>query len=177
MCPAAFATSLIVRLSGVSTICLSEWPSIVRLLISGSVGISDWPRSGRGDYPLQTASRLFVSVMMSSLSTKDFGWATLYFVRALKMTDTRSGRLRDFGAIGLIVCVCLAGYFRQRPALPQSKEYILIVDGYYEPAAMIDASFSAAASSATFALACKDRNSIHSTSHLPWEQVATLLFK
>ena len=42
--------------------------------------------------------------------------------------------------IGLFVCASLAGYLRQRPALPQSRASIFIDGGYLEPAAMVDAS-------------------------------------
>ncbi len=64
------------------------------------------------------------------------------------MAYARNGRLNYFGVIGLIVCACLAGYLRQRPALPQSKVSLfiegghleLIDGGYLEPAAMVDAS-------------------------------------
>ncbi len=53
------------------------------------------------------------------------------------MADAGSGRLKYIGVTGLIVCACLAGYPRQRPALPPSTVSRLI-DGGYQPAAMID---------------------------------------
>jgi predicted transglutaminase-like cysteine proteinase len=56
------------------------------------------------------------------------------------MTDARNGPLNYIGVIGLIVCVCVAGYHRQRPALPQSKVSLFFDGGYLEPAAMVDAS-------------------------------------
>jgi predicted transglutaminase-like cysteine proteinase len=56
------------------------------------------------------------------------------------MTDARNGRLNYIGVIGLIVCACLNGHFRQRPVLPQSKVSLFIVGGYLEPAAMVDVS-------------------------------------
>ena len=57
------------------------------------------------------------------------------------MADARSGRLKYIGVIGLIVCVCLAGYLQQRSAQPQSKVSLFTDGGYLEPAAMVDASF------------------------------------
>lgn len=56
------------------------------------------------------------------------------------MASAKSGRLKYIGVIGLIVCASLAGYLRQRPALPQSRAFIFIDGGYLEPAAMVDAS-------------------------------------
>jgi predicted transglutaminase-like cysteine proteinase len=56
------------------------------------------------------------------------------------MAGAKSGRLKYIGVIGLIVCASLAGYLRQRPALPQSRASIFIDGGYLEPAAMVDAS-------------------------------------
>jgi predicted transglutaminase-like cysteine proteinase len=56
------------------------------------------------------------------------------------MAYARNGRLKYIGVISLIVCACLAGYLRQRPALPQSKVSLFIDGGYLEPAAMVDAS-------------------------------------
>jgi hypothetical protein len=47
--------------------------------------------------------------------------------------------LKHIGVIDLIVCACLAGYFRQRQALPQRK-YLFLLTGVLEPAAMVDAS-------------------------------------
>jgi len=44
------------------------------------------------------------------------------------------------GVIGLIVCACLAGNFRQRPALPQSRTSMPIDGSLLETAAMVDAS-------------------------------------
>ena len=44
------------------------------------------------------------------------------------------------GVIGLIVCACLAGNFRQRPALPQSRPSMPIDGSLLETAAMVDAS-------------------------------------
>jgi hypothetical protein len=56
------------------------------------------------------------------------------------MVGAKNGRLKYLGVIGLIVCASLAGYLRQRPALPQSGASIPIDGGYLEPAAMVDAS-------------------------------------
>jgi predicted transglutaminase-like cysteine proteinase len=56
------------------------------------------------------------------------------------MAYAGNGRLNYIGVIGLIVCACLAGYLRQRPALPQSKVSLFIDGGFLEPAAMVDAS-------------------------------------
>jgi predicted transglutaminase-like cysteine proteinase len=58
------------------------------------------------------------------------------------MADAGNGRLKYIGVTGLIVCACLAGYLRQRPALPQSKVSVFVDGGYLEPAAMVDASSS-----------------------------------
>jgi len=44
------------------------------------------------------------------------------------------------GVIGLIVCACLAGNLRQRPALPQSRPSMPIAGSLLETAAMVDAS-------------------------------------
>jgi predicted transglutaminase-like cysteine proteinase len=58
------------------------------------------------------------------------------------MTAPRgNGRLKHFGVTGLIVCACLAGYLRQRPAPPPSAASRLTDGGYLHPAAMVDAWF------------------------------------
>ncbi len=56
------------------------------------------------------------------------------------MADAGNGRLKYIGVTGLIVCACLTGYLRQRPALPQSKVSLFVDGGYLEPTAMVDAS-------------------------------------
>jgi predicted transglutaminase-like cysteine proteinase len=56
------------------------------------------------------------------------------------MIDARNGRLNYIAVIGLIVCVCVAGYHRQRPALPQSKVSLSFDGGFLEPTATVDAS-------------------------------------
>jgi hypothetical protein len=56
------------------------------------------------------------------------------------MMDAAQGHLNCIGVIGLIVCASFAGYLEQRPALPQSRASISIEGGYFEPAAMVDAS-------------------------------------
>jgi predicted transglutaminase-like cysteine proteinase len=55
------------------------------------------------------------------------------------MADAGNGRLKYIGVTGLIVCACLAGYLRQRPAPPPSTASRLIDGGYLQPAAMVDA--------------------------------------
>jgi predicted transglutaminase-like cysteine proteinase len=62
------------------------------------------------------------------------------FVKGRRMADAGNGRLKYIGVISLIVCACLAGYLRQRPALPQSEESLFIDGRYLELAAMVDTS-------------------------------------